>query len=83
MPSEKVPLAFEIRLRPTGEDKCPGIINTGDSFDFNLTISVNNSGHFAHRGVDCEFSSEFCPKQQKAAKLNQGANADRRSLKKL
>jgi vacuolar protein sorting-associated protein 26 len=71
MPAERGPLAFEVKLHPIGEDKSPGIINTGDSFHFSLMITVNGGTSFSHRGIEAEFSSEFRPKNLKAVKLNQ------------
>lgn len=64
-------LAFELTLTPRGEELCPGIMQTGESFDAVLKIIVNSGGSFSHRGIDFEFASELTPKGHKMIRLNQ------------
>ena len=64
-------LSFDLKITPRGEDLCPGIAQTGESFDAVLTITVNSGGSFSHRGIDFEFASEFTPKGHKLTRLNQ------------
>jgi vacuolar protein sorting-associated protein 26 len=64
------PLAFELALN-SATQACPGVITTGEGFDFTLTITVSDGSRFAHRGVEAEFCTEFSPKNSKTVKLNQ------------
>lgn len=64
-------LSFDLKITPRGEDLCPGVVQTGESFDAVLTITVNSGGSFSHRGIDFEFTSEFSPKDHKTIRLTQ------------
>jgi vacuolar protein sorting-associated protein 26 len=68
------PLRFAIAISAPKPFECPGIVPTGEPFNWSVTITVTRGNTFSHRGIDAEFTSEFYAKDCKPMKLSHVQN---------